>query len=292
MNAPWKYIKLSQVMASVKSDLNLYDDAGFIDSDRIIKIVAECNEKLGQRIYKSRDCKIVVTDYKAPSPADLYKIEKVFATAVHSIHHTDANFGAERLEFSVTRPKSQDWSNVITYGKIECGNDCGPNNCDKCYFASLRPEQPETTVIYTKIIPLSLSYSATNSCTEYSPCRNVRSDYKIDLDQREFTFNFKEGEICLSYLGDLVDEEGDLEIPFHPKLNSYYEYAIKEKIMEDMFINSEADVIGKLQYFAQKKRDAYVIAWEFVQSKRVGEWNNIQKKLRQEYFNKWYKGFN
>lgn len=40
MNTPWKYIKLSQVMASVKSDLSIYDDAGMIDEDRVIKIIA------------------------------------------------------------------------------------------------------------------------------------------------------------------------------------------------------------------------------------------------------------
>ena len=79
-----------------------------------------------------------------------------------------------------------------------------------------------------------------------------------------------------------MSEDGEIEIPFHPMLNSYYEWSVKEKLLEDMFLNSDADVQQKLAYAAQKKREAHGSAWIFANSREVGEWNKIQKKKQQQ----------
>jgi len=286
MNAPWKYIKLSQVMNSVKSDLHLYDDAGMIDNDRIIKVIAECNEKLGQRIFKSRECKIQVNNYKAPIPSDLYKIENMFATKAINFNSMNPSFGARQLEFSPTPP--EDCSKMITYGKMGC-----VDSCNNCYFVSDRTPTPTTTtIVYETIIPLSLSNKVSCKCAEYSPCNFYSGEYKVDLDEEEFTFSFESGEVYICYLGALISEDGEIEMPFHPKLNSYYEYAIKEKILEDMFLNSDADVLAKLRHTSEKRREAYAIAWDFANTRQVNEWNEIQKRIKKDYYNKWVRIFN
>lgn len=285
MSLPWKYIKLSALMSSVKSDLNLYDDAGMIDEDRIIKVIAECNDKLGQRIYKSRECKLIVVNGLADIPEDLYKIENILATQIVNATKTNPNFGASQVEFLTEKPK--DTSNIIAYGSMSC-----TDNCNNCYWIENRKAiNKDTQITYERFIPLELSNSLYKKCTEYSPCNYHSKDYKIDIEDNKFKFSFKEGEVYLCYLGNLTDENGDIEIPFHPLLNPYYEYAIKEKILEDIYLNSESDVIQKLQYISQKKRDAYAIAWNFANTKEVNEWHKIQKKLQTEYFNKWYKIF-
>lgn len=286
MNTPWKYIKLSQVMASVKSDMNLYDDAGMIDSDRIIKVIAECNEKLGLRIFKSRECKIQVCNFKAELPTDFYKIENIFATQILNAINTNPNFGAKQLEFSATPPK--DTSKMITYGKMGC-----VDSCNNCYFVTDRTPTPDLTQIqFERLVPLSLTNRASNNCIEYSPCQAYKGEYQVDLDEEEFVFSFEKGEVYLCYLGSLISDDGEIEIPFHPKLNSYYEYAIKEKILEDMYLNSDADIINKLRYFSDKKREAYAIAWDFANTRQVNEWSNVQKNLQRDYYNKWYRIFN
>jgi len=287
MSLPWKYIKLSALMSSVKSDLNLYDDAGMIDEDRVIKVIAECNEKLGQRIYKSRECKLTIVNGYADIPDDLYKIENIFATEVVNITKTNPNFGASQVEFTPTKPK--DTSKIVTYGKMACTDSNG-----NCYWIEdKKPVNKDTQISYERIIPLNLTNTLYNRCTEYSPCTiNTNRDYKVDVEEGKFKFSFDSGEVYLCYLGNLIDEDGEIEIPFHPMLNSYYEYAVKEKILEDIYINSESDVIQKLQYISQKKKDAYGIAWNFANTKEVNEWNKIQKKLQREYYNKWYKMYN
>lgn len=283
MNAPWSYIKLSQVMSSVKSDLNLYDDAGMIDNDRVIKIIAKCNEKLGQKIFKSRECKIIVSDYTAPLPSDFYKVENIFATQIINLANINPNFGVRQLEFSNTPPK--DVNKMITYGKMGC-----IDSCNNCYFTYDRGT-PITNekLVYERIVPLKLSKNLLNICAEYSPCLNLTGEFEVNLIDNELKLSFETGEIYINYLGNLIAEDGEIEIPFHPKLNSYYEYAIKEKILEDIFLNSESDVINKLKYISDKKRESYAIAWDFVNSKEVNEWNKIQKNIKRDYYNKWIK---
>lgn len=287
MSLPWRYIKLSELMSSVKSDLNLYDDSGFIDEDKVIKIIAECNEKLGQRIYKSRECKITVSNYKADIPTDLYKIENILATQILNVTNFNPSaIQARQLEFLDVKPT--DTSKVITYGKMGC-----VDNCNNCYWVEDRRTVAKTQkLIFERFIPLQLSSSLYNKCTEYSPCSYNNKEYKIDVEDNFFKFSFEKGEIYLSYLGNLISEDGEIEIPFHPKLNPYYEYAVMEKILENMFLNSEADILQKLQYISQKKKDAYSVAWDFANTREVNEWSKIQKKLQTEYYNKWYKIFN
>lgn len=288
MSLPWKYINLSELVASVKSDLNIFDDSGLIDEDKVIKVVAECNEKLGLRIYKSRECKILVEDYKAVIPSDLYKIENILATNIlNSTNVGNHAIQARQLEFTSEKPC--DTSKIITYGKMGC-----TDSCNNCYWVADRRIAPEIEekVIYETLIPLQLSNRVHNKCTEYSPCSNHTRDYKVDIEDEIFKFSFKTGEIYLSYLGNLISSDGQIQIPFHPKLNPYYEYAIKEKILEDLYLNSEADVLQKLQYISLKKREAYATAWDFANTREVNEWNKIQKKLRLEYYATWYNMYN
>lgn len=286
MNIPWKYIKLSQVMSSVKSDLQIFDDSGLIDDDRIIKVIAECNEKLGLRIFKSKECTIQVSNFKAELPSDFYKIENIFATEIVNAINTNPSFGAKQLEFSATPPC--DTSKMITYGKIGC-----VDSCDNCYFVTDRtPTTNPTQIQFERLVPLSITDRIYDRCLEYSPCTRYKGEYKVDLNQEEFVFSFESGIIYLCYLGNLVSEDGEIEIPFHPKLNSYYEYSIKEKILEDIFLNSDGDIINKLRYITEKKREAYAIAWDFANTKQVNEWSNVQKNLQREYYNKWYAIFN
>jgi hypothetical protein len=281
MSTFWKYIPLSSLMASVKSDLNLYDDAGMIDEDRVIKVIAECNQKLGQKIYKSRECKLTVVNSKAEVPRDLFKINNISAFQIYNVQHSDPDFNSMQVEFTSEKPK--DISKIITYGKIAC-----EDSCNNCYWVTNNKKHIERETIYKRLVPLNYSSNIINKgCNKH----NINSQYTVDLQDNIFRFNFESGDVYLDYLGDLITDDGEIEIPFHPMLNPYYEYSVKEKILEDIYLNSEADILQKLQYISQKRLDAYGKAWSFVQTEDYKEWNKIQKKLREEHWNKWYKSY-
>lgn len=57
------------------------------------------------------------------------------------------------------------------------------------------------------------------------------------------------GKMYLNYQGTLEDEEGNLLVLDHPFINQFYEWAIKVKILESLYMNdSDASIERKLMY--------------------------------------------
>lgn len=286
---PWEYKPISQLMDSVKSDLHIYDDSNLISDTRALKIILKCNEKLGERIHQSRTCKLLVENYTAPVPEDLWKIENIYGIAIGAPTHDYLTgiWGARQLIFHgedqtplPTSPKER----IIYLGSYSIGDEqtTHVSEIDRDYI-----QRVENKVAF----PLILSPNIEKECVKYSPCSNWSGQYQVDLNNGEFKFSFKEGEIILTYLGALLNEEGEILYPFHLLLNDYYEYAIKKKVLEDLFLNSDADVINKLQYIEQKLSESYYDAYSFIQSAKANQWSKMRRKYESDFHKKWYKMF-
>lgn len=53
--------------------------------------------------------------------------------------------------------------------------------------------------------------------------------------------------IYICYLGAMEDENGNLMVLDHPKINDYYEWAIKERILQNQYLNGEPDLLQRWQ---------------------------------------------
>lgn len=289
---PWEYKPISQLMDSVKSDLHVYDDSRLISDDRALKIIMKCNEKLGERIHQSRTCKLIVENYTAPIPEDLWKIENIYGIAVGAPTHDYLTgiWGARQLIFHgedqtpvSTSPKER----IIYLGSCTIDDECESQTTHVSEIDRDYIQRVENKVAF----PLILSPSVEKECVKYSPCSNWNGQYQVDLTDGEFRFSFKEGEIILTYLGALLNKEGEILYPFHPLLNDYYEYSVKKKILEDLFLNSDADVINKLQYVELKLSESYYDAYSYIQSAKVNQWSKMRRKYEQAFYKKWYASF-
>ena len=49
--------------------------------------------------------------------------------------------------------------------------------------------------------------------------------------------SFETGKVYLNYQGMMEDCDGNLLVPEHPLLNEYYEYALKQRILENLIMN-------------------------------------------------------
>lgn len=301
-NIPWEYIKLSQVMASVRSDLQVFDDANMIDEDKCIKIVMQCNEKLGQRIYKSKPCKIDVNNYRGNIPSDLWKIENIFAltTSNTGLTHSEGGgiIGATQIthtDYVPSKILSKDVSSIKCATEMSCCREapCSTGCGGTCGKITYLTEDQKHYIEYNhqQLIPLTLSLSTSNSCVNYSPCSKYKGEFSVDISNEEFEFSFEIGTVYLSYLGNMVDEDGEILIPFHPMLNQYYEFALKEKILQDIYLNTQADVIQRLQYVSAEKSKHYYDAYQYIQTSKAGQYDKMRKKREMEYYNKWYSMF-
>jgi len=89
----------------------------------------------------------------------------------------------------------------------------------------------------------------------------------------------------------MVDESGELLIVDHPLINDYYEYSVKEKILENFLLNSDDDVVNKLKYTTEQKRLARIDAMNFVYMPEYTEIVQYQNAKRQNFYNRYLKMF-
>lgn len=100
--------------------------------------------------------------------------------------------------------------------------------------------------------------------------------------------NFEEGDLFISYDSLMEDDEGNLLVMDHPLVNEFYEYALKERIYENLFQAGEATQ-NHLQLSAQKLRFARNNALSFINTPDFDEllqnWRMNRKAMYHNYYN-------
>ena len=82
--------------------------------------------------------------------------------------------------------------------------------------------------------------------------------------------NFEEGDMYISYDSLMEDDEGNLLVLDHPIVNEFYEYALKERIYENLLMAGEA-VTNYFQLSAEKLRMARNNALSFINTPDFAE---------------------
>lgn len=282
---PFTYITFKELMASIKQDLKLFDNASLIDEDNLIKTVRYCNERLGDRTRKTEYKIIDIKNFKGELPKDFYKVVECFLLRSAScstypqmpiLHTTKVHIDTEPP--ACTQP---------TAGKMFVSiSDC----CNYVYATESHvPSEDCNKETYHICSRMKLGFKFDNTCI--SGYEHYEKDgFEIDLVNKELETGIRDGKILFIYLADLDGE--DVLIPQHPLLSPYYEYTLKEKILEDLVMNSEADVTNKLQYISSKKPVAWEQANNYLNSSEVDQFYRIRKSLQQKYYDQWYSKFN
>ena len=102
---------------------------------------------------------------------------------------------------------------------------------------------------------------------------------------------FKTGELYINYEGMMEDKDGNLLVLEHPMINEYYEYAMKERILEILMGNLETVNGNFVQRIDQKLRLAKNAAKSIVNTPDFAELKQVWAMNRKAMFNKYYKMF-
>lgn len=102
--------------------------------------------------------------------------------------------------------------------------------------------------------------------------------------------NIDNGRLYISYQGALEDMEGNLLVLDHPMINEYYEYAIKARILENLYMNGE-DVVQKMQLVEQRLRAARNNALTIVNTPDFAEMKQVWEMNRKAQYAKYYDQF-
>ena len=121
-------------------------------------------------------------------------------------------------------------------------------------------------------------------------CININSVHPMTawLKNGFIETNFEEGDMYISYDSHMEDDEGNLLVLDHPIVNEFYEYALKERIYENLFMAGEP-VQNYLQLSAQKLRMARNNALSFINTPDFEEmlqnWRMNRKAMYHNYYN-------
>lgn len=130
------------------------------------------------------------------------------------------------------------------------------------------------------------SKSVSDDCVEI----NTRDYYSVYLKNGFLETNFKEGEVLIHYESLMEDDEGNLLVLSHPYADEYYEYALKERIYENLMQAGE-NTTQLMQYMNMKLREARNKAVSFVNTPDFGEFKKLWETNRKAQYSKYYDMF-
>lgn len=265
-----KYKTFNQVLEDVSVDFSMYSLENMIEPQQLIKVVQRVNYDLGLRINMTKEAVIDIENRKVRLPDDFYVMNYALLCGSYTLQ-TPALSGTHTEDVILTNIPDDAPCNSV------CINDCGQ------YIQVVQKLTYETRY-YEVNAPVSLAGdSKTLSCD--CPDNSWKSPFRGQLKNGFIYMNIETGKVYINYQGALEDDEGNLMVIDNPTINEYYEYALKQRILENLYMNGE-DVMQKLNLIEQRYRAARNNALSLVNTPNFAEMRKVWEMNRKaQYFN-------
>jgi hypothetical protein len=326
-NYTLKYRTFDQLLEDVTVDLNTFALENMIEPQQLIKLTKKINYDLGLRINQTKEILLDVCHGKVKLPDDFYTFNFAFICGEHvrSVGYDSYASGTTTMEVPyVEVPSTVDVCSPIT---VNC-RTCNSNPCnhtagcdlnfpivdpipvahdplnpygDTCIaprvFMNCKGDKYELiqvlsgsagTIVYNDLIPLRMIASQEIECDCPNLYFNTENQGWI---KGGFLFTtFQTGKVYINYQGQMEDDQGNLMVPDHDLLNEYYEYALKARIFENLYLNGE-DVAQRMQLVEQKLRAARNQALSLVNTPNFKELEQMWWTNRKAMYGKYYAMF-
>ena len=294
VNSTLKYRTFDSLLEDVTVDFSSYALENMIEPQQLIKVAKRVTYDLGLRINQTKEVMLEVCHGKVKLPDDFYTFNFAFICGNYEVR-TGYDIGGTNIQEvryqevpSTVDQCAAPTVNCSTCNSNPCNHTAGcidantdfnmplahdPNNPygDTCIkprvFLNCKNEAYELiqvvnnsqSRIYKVLIPLRMTASK-----EIGPeCPNL---YYNALDSGYIKNGFlyttvTDAKIYLNYQGAMEDEDGNLLVPDHDMLNDYYEYALKQRLLENLYIEQRLKVarnnalnIVNMPNFAEMKK--------------------------------------
>lgn len=323
-NYTLKYRTYDQLLDDVMVDFQVYALENMIDPQTLIKVVRRVNYDLGLRINQQKEVMLEVEHGKVKLPDDFYTFNFAFICGDYTLH-TGYDIGGTNIQEVPYRevPSTVDQCAPPTVNCSVCNANpcnhtaaCGvntlpgnyipdaydPNNPygDTCIrprvFMNCKGEKYEIIQImptgqtrqYTTLLPLRMKPSQNIECECPNLYFNTPNQGWIKDGYLYTTLNTCK--VYLNYQGELEDNEGNIVVPDHALLNEYYEYALKQRILENLYMNGE-DVSNRIQLIEGRYRTARNQALGVVNTPNFEEMKKLWWANRRAQYGKYYDMF-
>lgn len=142
--------------------------------------------------------------------------------------------------------------------------------------------------VYKTLIPLSIEKSKSVS----ADCLNLNRHawHKATIKNGFLVTNFDEGVVYINYQSLMEDDEGNLLVMDHPLVNEFYEYALKQRIYENLYMSGE-NVANFMQLVEQRLRAARNNALSFINTPDFRELKQVWEMNRKAQYANYYNMF-
>jgi hypothetical protein len=314
-NYTLKYRTFDELLADVSGDFKKYSLQDLIDPSEIIKVARRCNYDLGLRIYKTKEVILEVEKGKVRLPNDFYTLNFALSVGKYKVKQylpqgtrmEERIVGTIAPQYQQAPPEPIDFCTDIVVNPCEPCVQCGQQtNCEPCNTCCTSPNSCTLNCNgdVTQLVQV-LSYE-TREYEEIQPLRIVQNNenlsglcpnlywdsiHSAELKEGWLYTSFQTGKVYLNYQGHLEDAEGNLLVPDHEFLNEYYEYALKQRIIENLIMNDEEVNPNKIQLIEQRYRAARNNALSVVNTPNFGELKELYQANRNAMYSKYYDMF-
>lgn len=330
-NYTLKYRTFDQLLEDVTIDLNTFALENMIEPQQLIKLAKKLNYDLGLRLNQQKEVILDVCHGKVKLPDDFYTFNFAYICGEYEEHLGYDGWGSGTNIQEVPYVETPATVNQCAPPTINCSvcnaNPCNhtaacpdntcPTTCntpvipteynplapygDVCIkprvFTNCKGQQWELIQVlntgvtrrYTALVPLRMKASQGIECDCPNLYYNTANEGWL---KGGFLFTtFTTGRVYLNYQGQMEDDDGQLLVPDHDLLNEYYEYAFKQRILENLYLNGE-DVAQRMQLVEQRVKAARNNALSLVNTPNFREMYDLWWTNRRAQYSKYYDMFN
>ena len=311
-NSSLKYRTFDELYADAASDFKKYQLNDYIDPQDLIKVARRCNYELGLRINETKERVLEVEKGKVKLPNDFYTFNFALSLGKYTVKQympqgtniEEKLIGTVAPAYQAAPPETIDTCTDVVLndptaaceqcGETECNSCCtNPDSCSiNCKGELVQVTQKLTyqTRTWEEIFPIRL-VSSTEKFAKWCPNRSWDGPLSMEIRDGWIYTSFQTGKLYLNYEGQLEDEEGNLLVPDHELLNEFYEYALKQRLLENLIMNDEEVNPNKIQLIEGRYRAARNNAFSLVNTPNFTELKELYQANRNAMYNKYYDMF-
>lgn len=288
MNTELKYRTFDELLQEVSTDFVMYNNEGLIEPGQLIKVAQRVSYDLGLRINSTKEKILDVENKKVKLPSDFYVLNYAYLCSSFKVtYRTPSGRHTENMVMGIGPTIEEDPCPKCYKPPTDCcceatyTQEC--QNGESIYVQVVEKRKTETRIYDTfDRVKIATDTGRTDALN------NVHDGVTIYIKNNFIYTNIESGRLFISYQGALEDSEGNLLVLDHPLINEYYEYAIKQRILENLFMNGE-DVGQRMQLVEQRLRAARNNALSIVNTPDFAEfkrnWELNRKAMYHRYYN-------
>jgi hypothetical protein len=275
-------------MEDVSIDFSTYALEGMIEPQQLIKVATRVNYDLGLKIHRTKEVIIDVEHGRGQLPMDFKYINYAFRCGSYTINNKMPS--GTHIETFNDVPYVPAPGEMSPCSKDDtCKDVCVIKTCDNKNSHQLvqriGPDNFRTFNSWTE-----LRIKGVNDKVCYCPSLGAQALDIAEIKDGFLITTFRTGKIYISYQGAMENADGDLLVLDQPYCNEYYEYAIKQRILENMVWQGE-NVSQQLGLIETRLRAARNNALSFVNTPDFAEMRKLWSMNRRAQYHNYYNMF-